>query len=422
MRKVFLDDLPRWGEHGKAKKGTINWRQSVGCKVKFIYDDIKGEIEIVNYASKHISIKYKECVVKTKTDSLLRGKIGQALHYAGDIKIGGQKAIEYVNDITTTNPELVKYFQGGYNEAKLYTYQSNVAIKLVCPDCGRISHKKIKICNLYNQGFNCICQDNFSSGHKFMYNLLSQLKVKFNSNVRFDWCVFEDCYKNKRFGEYDFVLKEYKTIIEVDGDFHRIDNKMNGRTKEYSKIIDDIKDKLAIKNGYEIIRINYYDEKKEQFKDNIQNSILSQKFNLDYINWNECLEFSLSNISKKVADYWNNKKPYETTKDLSDVFGICRHTLIQYLKCWAEIGYCDYDAETESKRKYLKVAKANIERCCKPIKVYKDGVFIGQFSSLSDLERESLKKLSCKLQTSNISRVLKGERPHHKGYTFQYIE
>ena len=34
MKKVFLDNLPKW-ESGKYK-GRINWKESIGHKVKFI--------------------------------------------------------------------------------------------------------------------------------------------------------------------------------------------------------------------------------------------------------------------------------------------------------------------------------------------------------------------------------------------------
>lgn len=46
MRKVFLDDLPRRGK-------LIDWKSSVGCKVKFIYDDIEGEVLIYGYKFKN---------------------------------------------------------------------------------------------------------------------------------------------------------------------------------------------------------------------------------------------------------------------------------------------------------------------------------------------------------------------------------
>lgn len=56
MRKIFLDDLPR------TYKG-VDWKNSVGNKVKFIYDDIEGEIEIIDYMKgkkSMIKIRYKE--------------------------------------------------------------------------------------------------------------------------------------------------------------------------------------------------------------------------------------------------------------------------------------------------------------------------------------------------------------------------
>lgn len=53
MRKVFLENLPRWEKgEGKGKIGTINWSKSIGSKVRFVYEDIEGEVEIVGYDGK----------------------------------------------------------------------------------------------------------------------------------------------------------------------------------------------------------------------------------------------------------------------------------------------------------------------------------------------------------------------------------
>lgn len=53
MRKVFLDDLPRKEGIGALKgKQVIDWKGSVGCKVRFIYDDIEDKIEIMDYNKK----------------------------------------------------------------------------------------------------------------------------------------------------------------------------------------------------------------------------------------------------------------------------------------------------------------------------------------------------------------------------------
>lgn len=53
MRKVFLDDLPRKEGIGALKgKQVIDWKGSIGCKVRFIYDDIEDKIEIKDYNKK----------------------------------------------------------------------------------------------------------------------------------------------------------------------------------------------------------------------------------------------------------------------------------------------------------------------------------------------------------------------------------
>lgn len=56
MRKLFLEDLPT------NNNGTISWKNSVGCKVRFEYDDIVGIIEIIGYDNTkyYIEAKYED--------------------------------------------------------------------------------------------------------------------------------------------------------------------------------------------------------------------------------------------------------------------------------------------------------------------------------------------------------------------------
>lgn len=58
VRKVFLEDLPR--KNGKCNK--IDWVKTVGYKVPFIYDDIEGEIEILefNKNNRKLTVKYND--------------------------------------------------------------------------------------------------------------------------------------------------------------------------------------------------------------------------------------------------------------------------------------------------------------------------------------------------------------------------
>ena len=73
MRKVFLDNLP------KMNNGTFAWKDSIGYKISFIYDDLSGEIEILNYKTdgKNASlyVKYKNNEKWMQTTSIINAKI-----------------------------------------------------------------------------------------------------------------------------------------------------------------------------------------------------------------------------------------------------------------------------------------------------------------------------------------------------------
>ena len=80
MKKVFLDDLPIW-EDG-VHKGKINWTESIGYKVKFVYENLEGEFHIVNYKAKgqYLFIKYlDENSFKTNTSNFMYCKLDEFL-------------------------------------------------------------------------------------------------------------------------------------------------------------------------------------------------------------------------------------------------------------------------------------------------------------------------------------------------------
>lgn len=204
MRKVFLDDLPRWESGGH--RGKINWKESVGYKIKFIYNSIEGEVELItNKDNDFISIKYKNVIFDINKESFKKCKFGNLLKVVTkDFKIeigqtikeknidltiidreyreckgkpdkkgrvytknekwylyhcnkcgyngwkiesallcntgcsccANQVVVKGVNDIATTNPELVKYFKGGIEEAQKYTKGSGKKVEVICDICG----------------------------------------------------------------------------------------------------------------------------------------------------------------------------------------------------------------------------------------------------------------------------------------------
>lgn len=76
MRKVFIDDLPT-KKYGNTFR--IDWTKSVGLKVRFIYDELDGEIEIIDHNNKKINILYNGCKYWIGTDQFARGEISYAI-------------------------------------------------------------------------------------------------------------------------------------------------------------------------------------------------------------------------------------------------------------------------------------------------------------------------------------------------------
>lgn len=325
-----------------------------------------------------------------------------------------------INDIPTTAPWMVKYFQGGYDEAKLYTKSTGKKIYPVCPDCGRVKNKLISISNIYrNHSIGCSCNDGQSYISKYMFSILEQLKYQnviddFDTEIKFDWCNYYNPFKDKdSFGIYDFVIDDLKIIIETDGGWHREDNNISGQKLDESIWIDNMKDKLAKENEYKVIRIS--DE--GDIKENIINSELKNIFNLDNIDWIKCEEYACSNLVKDICEYWKlhnevNNENLSTT-DLERIFNKNRNTISKYLKQGNKI-WCNYNSKNELEKGRRKTSNG------KQVEIFKDGISLGIFHSCSELERQSEKLFGIKLKSSKISLVCLGERNHHKGFRFTY--
>ena len=315
-----------------------------------------------------------------------------------------------INDIPTTAPWMVKYFQDGYNEAKRYSKGSTSKIYPMCPDCGRIKDKPMAIFNIYEQGIGCVCSDGINYPNKFCNSLLTQLNIKFKTEYSPKWI------RSKRYDFY-FELNNKKYIIEMDGKWHYQDNNLSGQTKEKSKEIDNYKDKLAKEHNIEIIRIDCKKSDLEYIKDKILNSKLNKLFDLSEVNWLKCEEFALSNLVKQACEIKKNN-PNMTTKEIGNIMNLQYATIWKYLKQGTKLGWCDYNIEHEKNKRNIKAGKAH----GKPIEIFKDGVFLGKFESALELERQSEKLFGVKLNFGNISAVCNHRRKTHKGFTFKFAD
>ena len=129
MRKVFLENLER------TYKG-INWEASVGLKIKFIYDDIKGELPILDVimlkGRNYIITEYEDCKnFNISTSSFSDCRIGGLLgshtkrykYNLGDILSIKSSQLEILKQIKMSNKKNTRLEKG-------YEYK--------CLNCGNI--------------------------------------------------------------------------------------------------------------------------------------------------------------------------------------------------------------------------------------------------------------------------------------------
>ena len=125
MRKVFLEELSIY------KNGKICWKNSIGSIVRFIYDDIEGYIEILDYVrgkNSKVLLKYNNKEVLMCTSHFRKCKLGNLLNVnTTDFKIEiGTTFKDDKRDITIIDRKYEKRRHGKaiVNE-KLYKYRCN---------------------------------------------------------------------------------------------------------------------------------------------------------------------------------------------------------------------------------------------------------------------------------------------------------
>jgi hypothetical protein len=128
-KKIFLENLPKRGK-------LISWKNSIGYKIYFIYENIEGFIEIIelNKDAINVIVEYKGTQYKISTPSLSDCRIGVILgKITKDFKIEiGTKFKDNRRDIVITDREYrlkEKINKQGYQSIlneKWYKYTCNV--------------------------------------------------------------------------------------------------------------------------------------------------------------------------------------------------------------------------------------------------------------------------------------------------------
>ena len=376
-RWIDLSVLPRHGEH-------ISWVESVGYIVPFQYENIKGNINIVGLGNTNFDIyitidKYvpqprKICIANLRKCELRKLVYNRIIDIRSDL-------LQYLDNI---------------DDAYLYSVGSNYPIDTHCPICGY--QTKLSASDLSTKGFRCpICGKGFSYPSKLMANILTSLHIPFireasKTNVEFQWA------QNYR---YDFYIRygNRKIIIEMDGWFH-----------QFNKTVDEIKDYLAISNGFEIIRIdsNYkcISSRLQYIKDKILNSELSYILPLEQVDWSECNRLAVSeSLVQIVGSLWENE--HKCVKEISELCHTGRETIVKYLKIAKELGLCPTYNPRESE----------IRSHCKCVAVYNnDDEITHVFRSMTEASMCSNDVLGVNISIPMIGLVCNGISKTAKGF------
>lgn len=467
-RQIDLSILPRYAE-GPCR-GKIDWGSiPSGTKINFKYEDTCGNLEIMAYDKKtgKLKICYNNSCYQIKASKLFQCQISKIVgtrrrwskYSAGDIisndtfditilsdptqtysgeyiykcnKCGNidrtrikvitrgkmvcsvcshQKVLQGVNDIPTTDPWMVPYFQGGYDEAKQYTSRSGKRIYPICPHCKRVKKISLTINNIYyKKSIGCSCQDGISYPNKFTFSFIEQLGVDFVSEYSPEWV------KPYR---YDFYIPNKNLIIEIDGGIGH-GNQTRFSSKEESLSRDLYKDKIAKEHGIKVLRIKCTNSDFNTMKNGLKES-LQNIFDTSTINWLECEEYALSNIQKTVCQYFNQHKE-ATVTDISKVFHLNRKTIREYLKKGTDIGWCNYNVDDARVEGYKKATSNIIKYRSKPIYVYDaSGNYIKRYDSISEASKSSINDLGINLSKNGITDVLKSRKNNYKSFVFSYV-
>ena len=244
MKEIYTNELPKYNN-------KFNWKESVGYKVKGIYNDINFEIEIIDYIKinnkNYLKVKCNNKISQIAPGDFLLCKIGNVLNiitHQHKCQIGN-----IITDINSGKLEILeqirikngKYMKKGYrykclicgnediisegnlinnkngcnvcsnqkvlvgindmwttnpdlakllldfNDGYKYTQSSKKMVDWKCPDCSEIIKNKM-ICDINRQGLSCPkCSDKLPYPEKLAYNFLQQLNINFEYHKTFEW-------------------------------------------------------------------------------------------------------------------------------------------------------------------------------------------------------------------------------------------
>ena len=435
---------------------VIDWNNSIGAIVPFLFNGIKSYFTIKEYQKKGsmVKVEYNDNIYTLHSTTIRHCGLNKLfpkdyLYNVGDIinnkkilekvilnkddprhkcrgykvecQICGNIYIIYEHEILKTTgckkchgkeiklicdyrPDLRIYFQEkDLNYFYEKTLGSALELNFVCPICGNT--KKISINTLVSAGLGCShCSDKISSGEKFMKNILDQLNIDYIYQFKFDNHTY---FNNKKYKPvYDFCIPNLNLIIEIDGEQHYKEVKIFGIQTEK----DLLKDELANKNGYKVVRILYKSLNYKELYDNIYNQ-LSNYLTFININFTYAVNFAKKSLVQICSDLWNDGKG---STEICRITQLDKSTVRRYLEISAQIGLSNYNTTESRKRASISSRNNNIARRQKIICIDTGDIFV----SKRECSEKSFEVFGKHIGLSSISNNILGYSKSAGGFHF----
>lgn len=242
---------------------------------------------------------------------------------------------KYLNSIWANDryrEEWAPYFDENF--MKTHTIQSCEYVEIRCPDCGKI--KRTKISNLAHRGFRCSCNRKTSYPNKFVYAVLDQLGIEYESEYNREWSGMM---------KYDIAIPSLSVIIENHGIQHYKDGIFSNRTLKENQEIDKHKKELAFANGFiHYVILDCQNPEKNWIKKSIMESELPEllQFKECNIDWDKADATACENTIRKVCEDW--EADFDMERVAKD-FHISKPTVQDYLLIGHKYNWCSYDPQ-----------------------------------------------------------------------------
>ena len=397
----------------KGKECPKCLKNKIKIKITKNHEEFVLEMLKINPNIK-IESKYVKCHEKVKCRCLKDNYIWYAtpsnlLRNRGCPVCSNKVIIKGLNDIATTNPELIEYFKNP-EDSKCFGAGSSKRVKLICPVCN--TEKEMEVRTLVKNGIRCNkCSDGISYPNKFARAFLSQLPIQ---NIIYEYSPkWANLYKYDNYFEYN--NKSY--ILEIDGGFHYKDCKYSKKDDVLAR--DRLKDKMALLNNIIVIRIDCKKSNKVYISNNIMKSKLAEIFDLTNIDWRECEKLACSNILKIVCDYYNKNNNLSTI-DISKKFQLNSGTIKKYLEIGSGFGFCSYSLERAENIRLGKLKEGKVHN--KAVIVYDEkGNLLDIYKSIKKTSEELSKKYNLIFVPDIISKVCWKKQYSYHGLHFEFV-